>query len=474
MTTDRNITTKAVSAGRRSAGKTAKSASMLVLAGALVAACGTGAAAAHHSSANANHKSGVPAAPRTTKPGRSTKSPISKTSSHTQTSGKGSSPAHTASAVQPVTAVPTYAPTSPIETGWGKPSSSIPWSHVGSGWTLDVWSPVASQQAYDQRLKETTTLYLVAPSGARYEEAVFKPGQFVQVADWAGDRQQAVVTSTVDTAYVTASQVTTVTDLDLVTGATVGSFAVKNLSNVTFTKPDGLALVANFGGGTSPDSLDRLSVTGSTELNFPTTFPVVGSYSGSAIYTPDGTDLVMGAASGLAVVSNAGPIVAELPIAGTLGGCTVQSWWTTGVAVAACSSHGTPTYFAVPLSGAKPYAIASEPMPAHLWHIPSGTYSENAACGIEWIVKLGAKGVWNRIELPGVLQSQSQFVAGTYNDMLLTVATPSCGSGKNPPAPSLMLYDPMHNKTTVLLGTSVNGGAVLDVLEFSSVPLYVG
>jgi TolB protein len=370
--------------------------------------------------------------------------------------------------------VPTYAPTSPIATGWGKPASSIPWNHVGSGWTLAVWSPVASQQAYQQRLKETTTLYLVSPAGARYEEAVFRPGEFVQVADWSGDRQQAVLTSTVGSAFPAPGQAATVTDLDLVTGATVGSFAVKDLVSVKFTKPEGLALLADFDARNHAVTLDRMSVSGATELNFPTTFPVIGSYSGSAIYTPDGTDVVVGAAGGLAVVSNAGPVVAELPVAGAAGGCTVQGWWAAGVAEAACSIDATPTYVAVPISGAKPYAVASEPFPADLWHIPSGTYSQNAACGIEWIVKLGAKGAWNRVELPGVLQSQSQFVAGTFNDTLLTVATPSCSSGKNPPAPSLMWYDPTQNKTTVLLGTSVNGGAVLDVLEFGSVGLYVG
>jgi TolB protein len=74
------------------------------------------------------------------------------------------------------------------------PLGAIPWSRVGPGWVLAMWSPVPGLGAGEQPppgtptyQTATTTLYLVDPAGGRYAVTTFPPpgeGSTPNLVDW--------------------------------------------------------------------------------------------------------------------------------------------------------------------------------------------------------------------------------------------------------------------------------------------------
>src|SRR3954468_13376448 len=72
--------------------------------------------------------------------------------------------------------------------------ADVPWSKVGPGWMLAMWSPVTPRMpgvppAPDELTvhEPSTTLYLVDPQGNRYPITTFAPGADPQLIDWSGN-----------------------------------------------------------------------------------------------------------------------------------------------------------------------------------------------------------------------------------------------------------------------------------------------
>jgi hypothetical protein len=412
---------KGARSGRRLTRTAAGASALLVLAGAGVAACGTGTP----SSSGGFTTTTAPTSGDTTAP--------STTSSSTTT---------------------TAPPAPPLSRGQQGAGSAIPWSEVGAGWSLALWSSSASAQQ--------DTVFVVDPGGGRYAAASIPAANYPEIADWSGDKQRVLIASAT---AGTSGEGTTITDLDLATGATVGSFNVANagiISDISFTRPDGLAIVAaSYGPHGGAADWTRYSPTGKVELAFPSTFPKVGSANANALYTPDGDDIVIGAAHGLAVVENSGKIVSELPVRGATS-CSVLRWWQPDVALASCyPSSGPETFLQVPLSGAAPITITSTPEgPTNIWQADGALYAQEAACGTLSIAKLGPTGSPTIISVPGTLGSDSEVVVGANNNDLLVRATSSCDTAGRPVEPSLLWFDLATNTTTVILGAPLNGGSV--------------
>jgi len=414
------------------------------LAGTLASACGTSSAV----SGNKTHSTAAPGVLG------------SKGSSTTSNPGSTS----TTTSTTPSTSTSTTRPPAPpiLFRGAEGDATVIPWSEVGPGWSLALWSPAAPTATTSQPV----TLFLVDPAGGRYAVGVFPDGGDLQISAWSGDMQRVLLTS----ASASSSASTTVTEVDLVTGATLARFAVSDLTGVSFTRHDGLALLVAKGEYGQAGSLSRYDADGSPELVYPDKFPVVGTSTGTAIYSPDGTELVVGAQRGLALVENTGAIVGELLVPAASGGCSVMRWWQPGVVVAWCSTTldgGKVQFWLVPISGAAPTVLASDPSGAMgVWQIPSGTYTQLAACSVILIAKLKANGTWSTVTVPGVVDNMSQTIVGAYGDELEVMATPSCASGRNPPGPSLMWFNTAANTTDVILGPPLNGGEVVDAMLY--------
>jgi TolB protein len=75
-----------------------------------------------------------------------------------------------------------------------EPASAIPWTEVGPGWFVALWSsqtpsggdgpsPVGSQL-------HSSTLLLIDPLGGRYRVAVLPAPPYYGLLDWAGDGRE--------------------------------------------------------------------------------------------------------------------------------------------------------------------------------------------------------------------------------------------------------------------------------------------
>jgi TolB protein len=175
----------------------------------------------------------------------------------------------------------------------------------------------------------------------------------------------------------------------------------------------------------------------------------------------------MGGASGLALVSNAGTVVTQLPTPG-LSGCQLARWWAAGVALASCSQSQTPPQlWEIPISGGTPIALTATPVSPdngdlNAWQTPSGVYVQAAGgCGYQYLAKLAANATTAPVAVPDVNSGDSQFVLGTTGNLIALQASVACGPGE-----SALWYDAASNTATVVLGPPINGGSVTGALSY--------
>ena len=352
------------------------------------------------------------------------------------------------------------------------PIGSIPWSQVGPGWLLATSSPAAE--------KAVTTLYLVDPAGGRYPITAFPSsnGAAPELVDWSGDGSRALLSTVNATAIV----------VELHTGKQT---TITVNGHPRFTRPDGNAIVVSSGGdGRGPATLKRVDLAGNLQLAYPTD-KLGSAFNGRYLATPDGTQLVLGTANGLALVSNNGAVGRQLTSPMRGAGCSPIRWWTPATVLASCTAHPADPYrtsaaptqlWQVPLGGGTPTAITaanpsdgSDPLwggdfgDIDAWQLPSGTYLQSLrSCGPQFLSRLTADNHTTAVTVPlangqpaggaGVVG-----VDGTALD-LLAVTKPGCtGRGRQS---SLLRYDPAANTSTVLLGPLVNTGTVLSAASY--------
>ncbi|MFZ1163588.1 hypothetical protein [Mycobacterium sp.] len=376
----------------------------------------------------------------------------------------------------PVTSTPT-AITQAAARGVEAATGTIPWTQVGPGWLLATWSPVPGQRPGGspppgQPTPETatTTLYLVDPAGGRYPITTFPPpgeGPSPTLADWSGDGAHALFY-----AYAPApSGAYTVTTVDLRSGAQA-SFTIDNGANsfdvaARYSRPEGKAVLLAKSNGAEPGWLKRVDLAGRPEL----TYPVGHDFQGSYLSRPDGIQLVLGTAAGLALMGNDGTAGKTLPITGEQD-CAPTRWWdkTSTVVVARCNGHGGARLWLVPVSGEAPTALTAPltgqgPYYGDLdaWQLPSDTFVQVAgACGSEYLGKLSAVGgTTTPVDVPDVDAHSSVRVIGSNGGHLLLQGRAACGGGQ-----ALFDYNPAANTSTALLGPPLNAGGVIAALPY--------
>jgi Tol biopolymer transport system component len=360
----------------------------------------------------------------------------------------------------------------PAAHGVEAPIGAVPWSQVGPGWMLAMWSPVTGRRPSEEAPagepsweSAATTLYLVDPAGGRYAIITFPPpgnnGQVPELADWSGDGSRALFYSR------KLGGDSTVTEVDLHTGAQT-TFTVNNGNGFSprYSRPDGKAvLLANWGYGTDSGSLERVDLAGNHQLTYP-----VGEDFRGYLSTPDGTQLVVGTGSGLAMMGNDGAAGKALSIAGQKN-CSPTRWWDADstVVVAHCGISSQTQLWLVPIDGGTPTALTApnygQQGPDYgdmtAWQLPAGTYLQAAgACGVIFLAKLNADGTTSPVSVPNTRGSVQ--VVGVNDGHLRLQAMAGCGGGQ-----SLLDYDPTAGTTTVLLGPTVNGGRVIDALPYA-------
>jgi hypothetical protein len=352
------------------------------------------------------------------------------------------------------------------------PIGSVPWSQVGPGWLLATSSAGVGNT--------TTTLYLVDPVGGRYRVTTFPSSSTPPPAlvGWSGDGSRALLSTGGTTAVI----------VELRTGKQT---VITVDGQPRFARPDGRAVLVSKGGdGSSPAALTRVDLAGNRQLAYPTD-KLGSAFSGSYLPTPDGTQLVLGTDKGLVVVGNDGAVGRQLPSPMPGAGCVPVRWWTPTALLASCTAHPADPYttsavptqlWQVPLNGAAPTALnavnpsdGSDPLwggdfgDSDAWQLPSGTYLQSSrSCGPRYLSRLTPDKHTAAVTVPGLNGRPTGGasvvgVDGTDLD-LLAVTAPGChGRGRQ----SLLLrYDPAAKTSTVLLGPSVDGGAVLSAESY--------
>ncbi|WP_006244405.1 hypothetical protein [Mycolicibacterium tusciae] len=392
------------------------------------------------------------------------------------------------SSTEPAAHRSTPAPASPSATQSATPSAEmvahnteapiqeVPWSEVGPGWTLAMWNEATPSNAGDEfapgeptPYNAATTLYLVNPEGGRYAITTFEApgenGSLPSLVDWSGDGTRALFSRRGD--YLT------VIEVDLRSGERT-SFPVKDGFSVSprYSKPEGKAvLLATSNSADSPASLRRVDLTGAQQLTYPV--DNLGSeFNSDYLSTPDGTRLVLGTDTGLSLMGNDGTPGARLPVP-EADNCYPLRWWETDIALARCNGpdFSYSRLWLVPLDGAAPTPLTFENdgtrgqdlADLNAWQLPEGTFVQAAGgCGHVYLATLNhADGTTTPVSVPDVDEQRSVRVLGVADGQLQLQATLSCGSGE-----SLLAYNPASGTSTVLLGSDIKGGGVVDAVTY--------
>jgi hypothetical protein len=355
------------------------------------------------------------------------------------------------------------------------PIETVPWSQVGPGWMLALWSPAIGHRPGEKPAPNeptsdnvTTTLYLVDPAGGRYPITSFPTASTARLVDWSGDGSHALFYATQRGSRSDGTAIA----VDLRNGNQT-TFPVVDGGPVGYARSDGTAVL--IGKGHYPDrpSLQRVDPSGNQEL----TYPLGPDYKGGALPTPDGTQLVLGSTKGLALMGNDGTPGTVLPVPGKLTACSPVRWWTSTVVLARCSDDdrfsSTIQLWQVPVDGTTPTALTAVNSGAgrdpgfkgdlgdtDAWQLPSGTFLQSiGACGTVFLSRLTPDGHTTRVKVPGV--SDSVIVEGVSGDKLVLIAKAGCGPGT-----SMLAYDPAANTYTTLLGPTINGGSVTQAIVY--------
>ncbi|WP_082951885.1 hypothetical protein [Mycobacterium sp. 852002-51057_SCH5723018] len=365
-------------------------------------------------------------------------------------------------------AEPDNSPTTAAQ-GVEAPLAAVPWSQVGPGWALAMWSPAPGLHPGETPppgsptyQTAATTLYLVDPAGGRYPITTFPPpgkGSSPRLVDWSGDGTRALFS-------LQEKRHTVITEVDLRSGTMTTLTVEDSDPSAHYTRPDGKAVLLHRSKAADSRSLERVDLAGNHQL----TYPVAQDFRGY-LSTPDGTRLVLGTPSGLALMGNDGVAGNALPIVGQKD-CTPMRWWDADskVALTRCdASSGGSQLWLVPIDGGTPTALTA-PNNGHdgpdygdlnAWQLPAGTYVQAAgACGVIYLAKLNDDGTTSPVSVPD-LKGRSVRVVGVNGSDIYLQARAGCGGGK-----SLIDYNPSANTSTVLLGPPVNGGGVINAVPY--------
>lgn len=295
--------------------------------------------------------------------------------------------------------------------------ASVPWNHVGVGWVLTQYTAAAPEGGKPG----PETLYLVSPSGTKYQLATWPDNRTApQLIAWSADGQRAL--------FQVFSGKGGTEVLTLATGK-VSTFVLQGIANpIGFTTPRGLNIVAGqpSGNGTS---LARYSLSGRLvqRLGF--------SADGQVLYAPSGTEFATGTGTGLKLVSNNGKLIRNLPVRGTSSSsCNPVRWWNGHTILASCvpPNSASPQLWLVPVNGARPAALTpvrkvstGDLGDLDAWPLPSGLYLQSAGpCAVLQIFKQAVNGSITKVTVPHT--NGDNHVLTALGSRLLIQAPTSC------------------------------------------------
>jgi TolB protein len=331
-------------------------------------------------------------------------------------------------------AQPSATATSPVQAvllGNGKQAdrSEIPWSQVGPGWRL-ASIPEPGEAA-------TPVVYLINPIGGRYLISDDLPaGNSLEA--WSPDGKRALLVRNESNDH------RSFTELELATGKLLHTFDGGLHSNfVSYTRPQGQGLLLRTELGTT-FGLKRFGTDGRPQLNYPTTLPGLGPVSDfTALYSPDGGELLVGVKNGIAVLGNDGHLIRPLPAPAEQTWCRPIKWWDAATVLTRCQNEAlssqrqsAPTeLFLQPVAGGSPTKLAGGSPAAPFgfqdaWKYSNGVLLHQASgCG-PGELDVMHDGVISKLILPAGVQTPAPLLA-VDGDVVTVQSEGSCRSASN-------------------------------------------
>lgn len=344
--------------------------------------------------------------------------------------------------------------------------SSVPWSDVGPGWLLATWSPSF------RALHPPLYVELVSPQSVTY--VLFRVPGNAYVIGWSAHEERVL--------YVQGNHHLVVASLE--SGATLGAFNLPTSasfggfgSGASFTEPDGLEIYAS---GFKDGVLRRYSLDGTLEAHFPAAVPGLGRVNASWLESPDGTQVWLGTARGLAVFSNDGALLGSLPVT-KAEDCIPERWWSSSIVLAQCTVvRGAYNYynrlyeFSAAWSRGRP--LMSLPKSLYLPGYSDGyrvggkiILQQVSYCGLPRIAELqGSKVVVPVIPWVGGSEGEA-IVAATSTTLALETQIGGCGPGHL----AVGWWDPDADTVAQVLGPPYQGGGLFGVIGYPD-PLGTG
>jgi hypothetical protein len=332
--------------------------------------------------------------------------------------------------------------------------AGVPWERVGPGWILAQYTTAHPEGG----ASGPETLYLISPSGTRYQLARWPDSRFAPVLlAWSPDGKRAL--------FQVFSGKGGVEEFTLATGQQ-STFVMPGMANpIGYTTPDGLNIVGGRQSG-SLTSLARYTLSGRLTHSLGT------STDGTVLYQPSGTEFLTGASHGLKLVSNDGILLRQLPVPGTTANsCAPVRWWTAATVLASCDPpHGDgPQLWLVPVSGARPQALtrprkvsSGDLGDLDAWALPSGLYLQAAGpCAVLQIFKQARSGSITLVKVPHT-EGDNDVLTALGARLLIQAPTSCIGSN------SLLWFNPGTHAEQWLIRARANQIGVTVAIPFYS------
>lgn len=329
---------------------------------------------------------------------------------------------------------------------------------AGPGWVLLEIS--GSDLSPTKRLLGTT-IVLAGPNGARYTIVTLPGGDQETLTSWSTTHGHALAFSLTRKGailYLITLQKRSYRVLPIYTRAT--NFWLSGAHGTSV-----LALSHREGG-----TLTRFNLQGRQEKQYPIHFGLVGNVHGPPLTTPTQHRMFLAAANGFVLVSWDGVLVRQVDSA-SLGACTLEHWWSAGVALASCAStmgfrrrlwlvpvdRGSPS----PLTSALPKGTDGQTTG---WQTRNGIYlQDSGTCSRTYLAKVSEDGVTSPVAFPRIHGLVGERLLATDGTQLVLQLQTHCER-----AGSIALYDPKTGALDVFFNSKKFGeGASVWVIGFS-------
>jgi hypothetical protein len=343
-----------------------------------------------------------------------------------------------------------------LSAGQAGPRAAVPWSRVGPGWELAMyWRGQSSWSG--KGIKAPITLYLVDPSGGRYEihrwAATKNP---LYLLDWSHDKSKVLLVPGLET--------NPLTQLNLVTGRLTHVRLPQQLDLIGYTWPttSGLLGAREVKGSVQ---LARYSLTG-RRLQILAT----GPQANVVAYSDNGTTLAVPAAKGVELVNaSTGHLVRSLPVPGSAtNGCQPARWWTPATLLVTChSASADPArLWLVPASGARPAPLTPQRAGGSVdqgdveaWRQPGGLTLQGLTGDGLGIFRQPAHGAVQAVRVPG--SADLNWALSVHGSRVLVLSEHACQG-----TASLLWLDPATDRVSTLLKAPKGEAGVLDALPY--------